>query len=354
MSGRSEVSLFAVPPPAPAEARGPSWPLWMVFVAGVLTGVIILVGAVGSSFGQTPRLAAGSILLFGAFGGACTLLLNRIPYFCPVGRQTRVLAALWGGTAAAGYALLANISIYESFVERGVSGWSLFTPFTEEPLKDLGIVVVLLLAATRPRTALDGLVVGSFVGLGFEVVEDVVQSINNAIASAAPGDPENWGSLVVDVVHEVVRRSWTGHIVLTGIAGFGIAYAMTVRHRSGMQRWGVAAALVLVALAGHLLWNSHRFGLFYVLGQFAVLGLYLWLIRVGRAQEAAVYVPYLSYAPIVDPALAASMHSAKSRRAYRSSGSCSAKRQRAVARLAAAIANGDVPAAQRSAAQVAI
>lgn len=354
MSDRAEVSPFAVPPPAPAEASGPAWPLWMVYVVGVITGVVILVGAVGASFGQAPRLAAGSIVLFGAFGAACTVLLNRIPYFCPIERQTRALAALWGGTAAAGYALLANISIYESFAERGVSGWSLFTPFTEEPLKDLGIVVVLLLSATRPRTALDGLVVGSFVGLGFEVVEDVIQSINNAIASAAPGDPDNWGSLVVDVVHEVVRRSWTGHIVLTGIAGFGIAYAMTIRHRPGIQRWGVAAALVLVAFAGHLLWNSHRFGLFYVLGQFAVLGLYLWLIRVGRAQEAAVYVPYLSYAPVVDSALAASMRSARSRRAYRSSGSCPAKRQRAAARLAAAIATGDVPAAQRSAAQVAV
>ncbi len=353
MTDGTGEQLFWIPPPAP-QARGKTWPLWLLYLAAVLTGSVILTVALAASFAQTPRIAAGSVVVFGAFGVVCTLLLNRIPYFCPVGRLTRGLAALWGGTAAAGYALLANISIYESFAERGASGWSLFTPFTEEPLKDLGIVIVLLLATTRPRTALDGLVVGSFVGLGFEVVEDIVQSINNAIASAAPGSPDNWGSLVVDVVHEVVRRSWTGHIVLTGIAGFGIGYAMTVRYRPGIRRWGGAAALVLVALAGHLLWNSHRFGLFYVLGQFAVLGLYLWLIRVGRAQEAAVYVPYLSYAPVVDPALAASMHSARSRRAYRSSGSCPAKRQRAAARLAAAIATGDVPAAQRSAAQVAV
>ena len=75
-------------------------------------------------------------------------------------------------------------------------------------------------------------------------------------------------------------------IVLTGIAGFGIGYAMTFRQRPVTQRWTVAAALVLLALAGHVLWNSHSFGVFYVLGQFGILAVYLWLIRIGRAWEA--------------------------------------------------------------------
>lgn len=269
-------------------------PMWLVYVTAVLTGLIILAWSVGPSIASTPRLAAGSVALFGLFGAACTLLLNRIPRFRPVERETRVRAALWGGAAAAGYALVANRAIYDYLAERPGPEWSLLTPFTEEPLKNAGIVVVLLLAATLPRTALEGLVVGSFVGLGFEVVEDVVQSINNAIATASPGDPDNWGSLVVDVVHEVLRRSWTGHIVITGIAGFGIGYAMTVRHRPAVQRWLVAAALVLFAFAGHLLWNSHRFGVFYVIGQFGVLGVYLWLIRIGRGQEARVHEPLSS------------------------------------------------------------
>lgn len=285
---------MSTPSPAPAQTRGPAWPLRAIYTAAVLTGLVIVAVAVGPSVAQTPRLAAGSVVLFGLFGVACTLLLNRIPRFRPVERETRVRAALWGGAAAAGYALLANRAIYDYLAERPGPEWSLLTPFTEEPLKNAGIVVVLLLAATLPRTALDGLVVGSFVGLGFEVVEDVVQSINNAIATASPGDPDNWGSLFVDVVHEVLRRSWTGHIVITGIAGFGIGYAMTTRHRPTAQRWMVAAALVLFAFAGHVLWNSHRFGVFYVLGQFGVLAVYLWLIRIGRTQEAEVYAPLSS------------------------------------------------------------
>jgi hypothetical protein len=189
-------------------------------------------------------------------------------------------------------------------------------------------------------------VVGSFVGLGFEVVENVVQSVGNAIAGAPAGHPGQWASLTTDVVHEVLRRSWTGHIVLSGVAGFGIGYAMTARHRPMPHRAGVAAALVLLAFAGHLLWNSHRFGLFYIVGQFGVLAVYLWLIQVGRRQEAGLYLPFLSYvdASLVDPDLARSLRCGKSRRAYRraSARAGDRRRQQAAARLAAAIGTGDV------------
>ena len=104
------------------------------------------------------------------------------------------------------------------------------------------------------------------------------------------------------------------------------------------RRWAVAAGLVLLAFAGHLLWNSHRFGVFYVVGQFGVLGVYLWLIRIGRAQEARLYRPYLGYvAPsLVDPA-----------------SPMTRGRKRAVARLAAAIANGDAPRAHQCAQRLA-
>lgn len=340
--------LVTLPPPAAPESRSPVWPLWTVYVAGTMSGAMILVGSLGAAVAQRPALAVVSTLLFGAFGALCAWLLNRIHYFQPVGRDAKTLAALWGAVVAIGYALLANLAIYEHLAHRDdAPDWSMFAPFTEEPVKDLGIVVVLLLATTRPRTALDGLVVGSFVGLGFEVVENVVQSVNNAIAASPSGHPSQWASLATDVIHEVLRRSWTGHIVITGVAGFGIAYAMTARCSRG-RRWAVASGLVLLAVAGHLLWNSHRFGLFYVVGQFGMLVVYLWLIRMGRRQEATLYSPYLGYVSpvLVEPALAASLTPAAARRAYRKASSCTRGRQRTTARLAAAIGNGDAEAAQ--------
>ncbi len=345
MTSQARSPVFTMPPPAAVAPRNSVVPLWAVYAAAVITGFVSLLASTRSNVAQAPALTAASVVLFVAVGVACAWLLAKIPYFWPVSRETRGLATMWGATAATGYASLANLAIYEHLAARpDAPAWSLFAPVTEEPIKDLGVVVVLLLAATRPRGPLDGLVVGSFVGLGFEVVENVVQSVNNAITSAPPGHPGQWASLATDVVHEVLRRSWTGHIVITGIAGFGIAYAMAARRRPMPHRVGVAVGLVLLAFAGHLLWNSHRFGLFYVLGQFGILAVYLWLVRVGRQQEARLYVPYLGYVDpsMLDPTLAQSLQSGAGRRAYRkASGAGAGQRLRAAARLAAAIGNGE-------------
>ena len=355
MNSPHTAQSFDMPPPAPDEPASPRWPLWAVYISGVVIGATVLVAALGPAYGETPTLAAASVAAFGAFGLACTWLLNRIPYFVRVPPSTSGMALLWGGFAAIGFAMPANTAIGGHFAARGdPSAWLMFAPLTEEPAKALGIVVVLLLAANRARTALDGLVVGSFVGLGFEVVEDIVQSINNAINDHPPGQRDNLGSLAVDVVHEVLRRSWTGHIVITGITGFAIAHALTTRGRTGVQRWSVAAGLMLLAVSGHLLWNSHRFGVFYVLGQFGILALYLWLIRVGREQEARIYLPYLHYAApsLVDPAEVVSMRSGRARRRARKASAHPARRarerHRAIADLAVAISGGNRDAADRA------
>lgn len=277
---------MTTPLPAVPEIREPHWALRVFYAVAVLSGAAILTASMAPTIVQAPALTAASVALFVAFGTVCTWLLNKIQRSPPLGSEARILAVLWGAAAAVGYALLANRAIYNHLAARGeADGWALFAPFTEEPLKCLGVVVVLLLAVSHPRIALDGLVAGSFVGLGFEVVENVVQSLTNAITSSPAGHPSQWASLITDVIHEVVRRSWTGHIVITGIAGFGIAYAMGAVHRSATRRVTVAAALVGLAVAGHLLWNSHRFGVFYVLGQFGILAVYLWLIRIGRRQQ---------------------------------------------------------------------
>ena len=188
------------------------------------------------------------------------------------------------------------------------------------------------------------------------MVESIARALNNAIASYPPGQRDNLGSLTTDVVHEVLRNSWTGHIVLTGIAGFGIGFLLTARDRSAADRWLVAVGLMALAAAGHLLWNAHRFGIFYVIGQFGLLAVFLWLIRVGRKQEAEVYTPYLQYAPtLVEPDEIESMGSGATRRAQRAVAKQSGvavqqtrAHQRALADLAAAIANGDAQRAHES------
>ena len=357
MSLQSQPPLFTIPPAADLPEKGPAWPLWATHAIAVASGAVFLVVALAPAVGEAPTVAVAGVAAFGLFGALCAWLLGNINYFRKPGPRTRLMALLWGGFAATGYALLANTAVHGHLAASGsADGWSLFAPLVEEPAKNIGIVVVLLLAGIQPRTALDGLVAGAFVGLGFEIVESVARSLNNAVASYPPGQRDNLGSLTVDVTHEVLRNSWTGHIVLTGIAGFGIGYFMTATGRSLQRRWAVAAALILLAFAGHLLWNSHRFGLLYVVGQFGLLFFFLWLIRVGRGLEGAVYAPYLRYAPgLAHAAEIDAMTSDATRRAFRRTRSAGdstldgRRRRRALADLAAAIANGDAQRAHRSA-----
>ena len=97
--------------------------------------------------------------------------------------------------------------------------------------------------------------------------------------------------------------------------------------------------MIILAAGGHWLWNSHRFGVFYVLGQFGLLAFFLGLISIGRRLEARVYLPYLAYAPTrVDPDTTATLP----RRQIKA-------HRRASAALAAAIANGDAQRAHESA-----
>ncbi|MCB1291940.1 PrsW family glutamic-type intramembrane protease [Mycolicibacterium sp.] len=333
MSAPPTPPLFTIPPPASAHQDPSVWPLRVVYLAGVLSGAAILLVAFGPSAAEVPTLTGSAVIGFGLFGAVCGWLLSRISDFGTVAPSARWLALCWGAFAAIGYPLLANRAIRDHFAARGDGeSWSLLTPFTEEPAKLLGIFVVLLLAATRPRSALDGLVVGSFVGLGFEVVENIARSINNAITSYPPGQRDNLGSLTVDLLHEVVRGSWSGHIVITGIAGFGVGYAMTAGDRSGVRRWAVAVSLVALAVAGHLLWNSHRFGAFYVLGQVGLFVFFLWLIRVGRRREAEIYLPYLGY--VTPSVIEAGIRRSRTRR-------------RVTSELAAAIGTGDAQRAHR-------
>lgn len=332
MTGREPPPAVTIPPRAPVQSTGPAWPLWGVYIAAVLSGLVIWVSRLAPSVAETPTLTAVGIVAFGVFGAGGAWLLSRINYFHTPTPRTAALAILWGGFAAIGFSLLANTAIHNHFAARGrADSWSLFAPLTEDPAKDIGIVIVLLLAGTRPRSALDGLVVGSFVGLGFETTESLTRAINNAIAFYPAGQRDNLGSLATDVIHEVLRNSWTGHIVLTGIAGFGIGYLLTARGRSTVRRGAVAVSLILLAAAGHWLWNSHRFGMFYVVGQFGLLVFFLWLIKVGRRLEARVYLPYLTDCPAqVDPARTSGL----SRRRARA-------RRRVTADLAAAVATGD-------------
>jgi len=61
----------------------------------------------------------------------------------------------------------------------------------------------------------------------------------------------------------VVSSGLYGHVLYTGLSGMGVAYVVSRRGQEPLgRRVGIALALFLAGLAGHVLWNAPILDLF--------------------------------------------------------------------------------------------
>jgi RsiW-degrading membrane proteinase PrsW (M82 family) len=166
-------------------------------------------------------------------------------------------ALIWGGTAAAGCALLANRGLIGLwFKGAGVafaSGWSdaLSAPLNEELLKVCGVVMIVLAAPLVINGPMDALIFGALTGLGFQVTENVIYGLNSIVLSGAT----NPGQAVLNSA--LVRVGTTGpgsHWTMTAVAGAGIGYLVERGRRGGPVM--PAIACLLLAMSMHLLFDA--------------------------------------------------------------------------------------------------
>jgi len=168
-------------------------------------------------------------------------------------------ALIWGATAAAGCALLANRGLIGLwFKGAGVpfaSGWSdaLSAPLNEELLKVCGVVMIALAAPQVINGPLDALIYGALTGLGFQVTENVIYGLSNIVLSGAA----NPGQAVLNSA--LVRVGTTGpgsHWTMTAVAGAGLGYLVERSRRGGPVV--PAIACLLLAISMHLLFDVPR------------------------------------------------------------------------------------------------
>ena len=53
-------------------------------------------------------------------------------------------------------------------------------PFTEELAKGSGLLLLIAMAPRQVRTAFDGFILGAFIGLGFQIIEDITYALTSA------------------------------------------------------------------------------------------------------------------------------------------------------------------------------
>jgi protease PrsW len=284
-----------------------------------------------------------------------------------------LLGFLWGGLVAPWVmALPGNNAILSLFAKLTsldfYSHWSpaLTAPIVEESSKFVGLVMLALLARNHVRNAYDGFLLGAFVGLGFQVFEDVYYIV--AAPDASFGSQQVASTLLV-----LVTRTATGfwsHSLYTAVAGTGFGYFLEAKNRSFGHRLAVLVGFFLLACLAHSCWDAIigfiGFGpIGIVIGTVAILLAWRFSEQRQRKFVRVLLADDVANGIVTEAELAAISNRPRNRRAYlreieSSSGTDAAKRAGfildAAIDLAAAIASTDSldsPAAKAARAEIA-
>ena len=162
------------------------------------------------------------MVLFALYAVPFVLLVRVIDYIEREPWLLQIVATAWGGLVATSAAISGGTALQDIIAKVGsprfaadwgpaVSGASL-----EELLKVLGVVAIVLVARSHVNSVVDGFVYGALVGLGFQVVEDIVCAVSAvAVSRHRPGGP------VIGTFLLGVPRWTAGHTLFTALSGPG-------------------------------------------------------------------------------------------------------------------------------------
>jgi RsiW-degrading membrane proteinase PrsW (M82 family) len=251
---------LVIPTPPRAQARRslrlPAF--WLLIVLLVVGGWQIggLLRQEAAGYPAASALAAG---LFGLYAVLFVVFVRSLDYFEREPPLLLLTALGWGALTAAPVAVRGDAAVHDLLAKlvspAFAASWgpAVAAPTVEELAKTLGVVIIVLIARAQVNSVVDGFVYGAFVGLGFQVIEDIVYALN-AVALAGGGD-----SLRPVVGTFLLRGFLSGlwsHTLFSALAGSGIAYAALHHDRPAWRRCGVALGALAGAWLFHFGWNS--------------------------------------------------------------------------------------------------
>ncbi|RNL62416.1 protease PrsW [Nocardioides marmoriginsengisoli] len=315
--------------------------LW-VFVATIAYGVWYTISQVrsqGPAYGTALSISA---LIFTVYAVLFWWFTTRIDRYSRQPVDLRVAAFVWGGFAATwAIALQGNTALLGLYSKLGSQqfaidwGAGLAAPFMEELGKGSGVLLLLFIARRVIRTAFDGFVIGAFVGLGFEIIEDILYSLQAA--------PSNFGvDPVGSSIHIALLRLGTGftsHILYSAIFGAGVVYLVgTVAQR---RRIGRGLILCAIAMVLHGVWDSNgalaggsAFIFVLLAGEIILAGIivvivYHVVVEPERSAMRDLMAPEAENGTITEEELTAVAGAWKQRRTFRRAGGVLDRRRRA-------------------------
>lgn len=231
--------------------------VFWLYLWAMAVGIAHTVNFFRDDVGNFGGALAGGGIAFAVYGGLWLAFLGGTNRYTPESPKLLATAFGWGFfVATAALALTINgamLGLYAKvFGQTWAADWAagLTAPFTEEGAKALGFVVILGLAPKLVRSAYDAFVIGAFIGLGFQIWENVLYVYQGAESHFGTGQP---GS----AVQIIVMRSIVGiasHALFSAIFCTGLFWVLGW----GAERRRVGQGLLTMAFAmvAHGVWDS--------------------------------------------------------------------------------------------------
>lgn len=334
-----------------------------VYVLITGSGAMLFVSRIASSYPAYGRAIAVTAAVFTVYGALFWWFVAHIDRYARHPTKLLVVAFCWGGFAAtwsmASYANDALIGIYgKVFGHAWAQDWGpgLAAPFVEETAKGFGLLLIIALAPRLIRTAFDGFIVGAFLGLGFEIIEDIAYGMNSGASQFGANQVDaSMGTVVLRVA-----TGATGHLLYTALFCAGLVYLLG--RPAEPRRVGRGVGLIAVAMLLHGFWDSmgnvagdSTLGGIAIIGGTMIIALSVaagvFANTVPREREflAQILAPEVDNGTITEAEAEAACADAKGRRAFHRAGAGRAGRARNERVLEAIFDLADALAADRGA-----
>jgi RsiW-degrading membrane proteinase PrsW (M82 family) len=226
-----------------------------VYCALVIVGARVLSGQVSIAAAAYSGALVSGIVAFGLLAIAYLGFIRYEDRYTTVPPRLAVAGFVWGFVAATGaFALVANgaaIDLYAKIFGASFAfdwGPALAAPIDEELAKGAGVLLLLTLAQRLIRSPFDGLILGAFVGLGFQISEDISYAWIGA-ADSFNDVGAAWSTIIVRTLASI-----PSHWMYTAIFGAGLVWF--VGRPDVPARRGLGAALMLTAILMHGVWDA--------------------------------------------------------------------------------------------------
>ncbi len=226
-----------------------------VYCLLVVFGVVVLFGQVSIAAAAYSGALTMGIIAFGLLAVAYLWYIHYEDRYTTVPRRLAAAGFVWGFVAATGaFALLGNDAVMSLYSKAfGASfafdwGAALAAPIDEELAKGAGLLLLLVLAPRLIRSPFDGLILGAFIGLGFQISENISYAWIGA-ANAFGDVGAAWGTILARTLASI-----PSHWMYTGVFGAGLIWF--IGRPDVPARRGLGAGLMLAAMLMHGLWDA--------------------------------------------------------------------------------------------------